>query len=155
MAHSPSLKKCFISHKKVQSGVIHQEFWQHVSFQLITAIHCQSANAMISKSSWLHSLIPNGQWQHQNVSKWVIWIAFCLVLKNASGTASPCQPHNTGLARRGFVRRCFWCGTHWLLLFSVRLTCSWVSWFVLAQAGNLKVWVTFQTYGSFLKWGYP
>ena len=115
MAHSPSLKKCFISHKKVQSGVIHQEFWQHVSFQLITAIHCQSANAMISKSSWLHSLIPNGQWQHQNVSKWVIWIAFCLVLKNASGTASPCQPHNTGLARRGFVRRCFWCGLHWLL----------------------------------------
>ena len=35
-------------------------------------------------------------------------------------------PHNTGLARRCFVRRCFWCGTHWLLLFSVCLTwCSW------------------------------
>ena len=35
-------------------------------------------------------------------------------------------PHNTGLARQCFVRRCFWCGTHWLLLFSVCLTwCSW------------------------------
>ena len=96
MAHSPSLKKCFISHKKVQSGVIHQEFWQHVSFQLITAIHCQSANAMISKSSWLHSLIPNGQWQHQNVSKWVIWIAFCLVLKTPQ--AQPAHASPTTLA---------------------------------------------------------